>query len=146
MNEPQQYLRLVLQGVEYLLPSTAGFSIEQRDTLTLNRSSDSDVTAWRTVRTGRWPAYSLDAELRVTKRDDWQRAVFIDALPKAVGLIVDEVQMLPRAETQVAPFVPLGAPVLKRGHVFAGAWVTGKRVILVFDPNVLVAYLQSLGE
>jgi len=59
---------------------------------------------------------------------------------------VDEVQLLPRADTIVTPFTPLGHPPTRLGHLFAGAWVTGNRLMLVFDPKAIVAYLQGLGE
>jgi len=84
--------------------------------------------------------------LRVTRHPDWHRAVFLDALPHAVGLVVDEVQLLPRAETTVTPFTPLGLPPTRLGHLFSGAWVMGHRLMLVFDPQAFVAYLQSLGD
>jgi hypothetical protein len=80
------------------------------------------------------------------RHNNWQRAVFLDAAPHAVGLVVDEVQLLPRSETVVSPFTPLGLAPTRMGHLFAGAWVTGNRVMLVFDPKAFVAYLQSLGD
>jgi hypothetical protein len=94
----------------------------------------------------RVPAYCLDAALRVSRHARWQRAVFLDAAPQAVGLVADEVELLPRAETVIAPFIPPGSPPTRVGPLFSGAWVTGNRVVLVFDPPALVAYLQSLGE
>lgn len=146
MADPNQYLRLQLGSTSYLLPSVSGFTIEQRENLITNKSPDGNVAAWRSVRAARLPAYSLDAMLRVTRHHHWHRAVFLDAAPQAVGLVVDEVQLLPRAETTVSPFTPLGLPPTRLGHLFSGAWVTGNRVMLVFEPKAFVAYLQSLGE
>lgn len=146
MADPNQYLRMQLDGVSYLLPSVAGFTIEQRENLVTNKSPDGNVAAWRSVRSTRLPAYCLDANLRVTRHQQWHRAVFLDAKPQAVGLVAVEVQLLPRAETVISPFTPLGLPPTRAGHLFSGAWVTGNRVILVFNPAALTSYLQSLGE
>lgn len=146
MSDTNQYLSLELGSAIFLLPNGSGFTIEQRENLIANKSSDGNVAAWRSVHSKRMPAYCLDASLRVTRHQHWHRAVFLDASPHAVGLVVDDVELLPRAETTVAPFTPLGPPPTRVGHLFSGGWVTGHRVILVFDPPALVAYLQGLGE
>lgn len=145
MADPNQYLRLQLRETSYLLPSTAGFTIEQRENLTLNKSPEGNVAAWQQARSARLPAYCLDGMLRATRHRDWQRAVFLDAVPHAVGLVVDEVQLLPRSETTITPFVPLGPPATRVGHLFSGAWVTANRIVLAFDQKALIAYLQTLG-
>lgn len=145
MTDPHQFLRLDLGGMHFLLPSVMRYTIEQRDSLIPNTEPGSPVTAWRAVRTDRWPAYCLDQQLRLSRRDDWQRAVFLEAAPSTIGLIVDDVQMLPRADMTIAPFTPLGAPPTRHGHLFSGAWVSERRVTLVFEPQALIAYLQSLG-
>ena len=146
MTETNQYLRLQLGDTSYLLPSGSGFTIEQRENLVNNKSPEGNVAAWRVVQAARFPAYCLDATLRVNRRHHWHRAVFLDSLPHAVGLAVDEVQLLPRAETVISPFTPPGLPPTRLGHLFSGAWVTGHRAMLVFEPKALAAYLQSLGE
>lgn len=146
MAESKQYLRLTFGGASWLLPNTAGYTIEQRENMTLNTVRDGRVSAWRTTRSNRWPAYALDDGFKVTRRDGWERAVFIEAAPHAIGVIVDEVQLLPRTQTQAAPFSPLGAPATRAGHLFAGAWVTEQQVMLVLEPRAFVVYLQGLGE
>lgn len=145
MNDPKQYLRLSFGGGTYLLPSTAGYTIEQRENLTANTSS-SNVCAWRSVRGSRWPAYALDDNFQPVRRDDWERAVFVEALPHAYGVIVDDVHLLPRSQMQVSPFSPLGPAPTRAGHLFSGAWVTDTEVILVFEPKTLVAFLQGLDD
>ena len=146
MTDPHQYMRLQLGDTGYLLPSMSGFTIEQRENLITNKSPEGNVAAWRVVKNTRLPAYVLDAALRVARHSHWHRAVFLEASPHAVGLVVDEVQLLPRAETVITPFVPLGLPPTRLGHLFSGAWISGHRAILVFEPKALIAYLQSLGE
>lgn len=146
MADPKQYLRLNFSGGAYLLPSTAGYTIEQRDSLQLNDNTGSRVSAWRTVRASRWPAYALDADFRPIRRNEWQRAVFVEALPYAIGIIVDDVHLLPRQQAQVTPFTPLGQKPTRAGHIFTGAWVTERELMLVLDPQALVVFLQGLGD
>jgi len=146
MADPNQFLRLQLGKVSYLLSSTAGFTIEQRESLITNKSAEGNAVAWRDTRGKRWPAYCLDSDLRVVRHQNWHRAVFLEATPHAVGIVVDEVQLLPRAETVVSPFTPIGLPPTRQGHLFSGAWVTGHRVVLVLEPKAFVAYLQSLQD
>ena len=146
MADPNQYLRLQLGETSYLLPSASGFTIEQREHLVISKSSEGNVAAWQSLRSQKLPAYCLDGMLRVARHDDWHRAVFLEATPHAVGLVVNEVQLVPRSETVVSPFTPLGLAPTRQGHLFSGAWVTGNRIVLVFDPKAFVAYLQSLGE
>jgi hypothetical protein len=143
---PQQYLRLQIGGVNYLLPGTQRYTVEQRDSLLPNPDANSHVSAWRSVKSARWPAYCLDGNLKLRKRDDWQRAVFLEAAPTAVGLIVEEVQLLARGDTAMAMFTPLGPVATSAGHLFTGAWVSGRKVMLLFEPGALIAYLRSLGD
>lgn len=147
MAQPEhQFLRLVIGGSAFLLPSLMRYTIEQREALADNSAARSPVAAWRTVRGTRWPAYSLGSDLMARAPGDWHRAVFLEARPQNVGIIVDEVQMLPRGETAVANFTPLGPAPTRFGHLFNGAWVSGREVTLVFEPTALIGYLQSLGE
>jgi hypothetical protein len=146
VTDPHQYMRLRLGDTSFLLPSSSGFTIEQRENLITNKSPEGNVAAWRVVQNTRFPAYCLDATLRVNRQHLWHRAVFLDTTPPPVGLAVDEVQLLPRAETVISPFTPLGLAPTRLGHLFSGAWVAGHGAMLVFEPKALAAYLQSLGE
>jgi len=146
LAEQTQYLRLELQGRKYLLPSVSGYTIEPREALAAHRAPGSHVSAWKSARNGRWAAYALDADLKPMRSDSWQRAVFLEAAPRAVGLACDEVQLLPRSQTQVSPFTPPGPCTLRTGHLFMGAWLVSDSVVLVLNPRALAVYLQSLGE
>jgi len=146
LADPTQYLRLQLGKSSYLLPSTMAFTIEKREQLIVNTSDEGNVAAWQSVRSVRLPAYCLDGQLRVTRQSNWQRAIFLEASPHAIGLVVDEVQLLPRAETAIVPFTPPGLPPTRQGHLFSGASVMGHRIVLVLDPKAFVAYLQNLGD
>jgi hypothetical protein len=145
--DSNQYLRLVIGGTSFLLPSVLRYTIEQRDGLVPNDAPGGPVAAWRAIKGGRWPAYALDGGLRVTRPNaSWQRALFLEATPTStVGLVIDEVQLLARGDVQVVNFMPPGPAPTRNGHLFAGAWVHDGGVTLVFEPRALIAYLQGLG-
>ncbi|HEX9811115.1 MAG TPA: hypothetical protein VGA88_03395 [Burkholderiales bacterium] len=144
MADSSQYLCLIVDQAEYLLPSNASVAIEQRDALTAERGLGA-VVAWRQTRQGRWPAFGLNAFFQVSRPAHWQRAVFLDGGTDAVGLVADEVRLLGRTDAHVVPFAPLGPPPTRFGHLFNAAWVDGQSVTLVLDPRSLVGYLRSLG-
>lgn len=145
MTDNRQYLRIGLMGVDYLLPGSAGFTIEKREDLEAGEPG-SLVAAARVLPNGaRVPAYSLDAGLNPFPRHGWQRAVFIQGSP-AAGLVADEVELLSPAEVHVERFRPLGRPVTRAGHLFSGAWVlAGAAPVLMFEPRALLAFLGQLG-
>lgn len=145
MAKAKQYLRVQIGEALFLLPGASGYAVEQRENLS-TAGTTAPVVAWRTVRNRRLPAYALDAGLKPVKRSNWQRAVFIESAPgDGAGFVVDDVHMLAEEDVTVASFEPLGAAPTPAGHVFGGAWLADKRVMLVFEPRALVAYLQSLG-
>src|SRR5262245_21399644 len=113
MAEPKQYLRMSFAGSTLLLPSTSGYTIEQRENMMVNNSPAGSVAAWRTVRGSRWPAFVLDEDFKPMRSDAWERAVFIEALPHAYGVMVDDVHLLPRSQMQVTQFTPLGASPIR---------------------------------
>lgn len=146
MVDNKQYLRIGLQGVDYLLPNSTSYVIEKREQLELNDNADALIAAWQVTPGGRTPAYSLDADLNPLARHAWQRAVFLQAGGHAWGLVADELQLLPRDEVRVEPFTPLGQAPTASGHLFGGAWVrAGHLPVLVFEPRGLVGYLMQLG-
>lgn len=145
MADSGQYLCLIVDDAEYLLPSAASLAIEQRDALTPDNGLGA-VVAWRQTRQGRWPAYGVNASFQVSRPRRWQRAVFLDAGSTSVGLVADDVRLLNRANMRVVPFTPLGAPPTRTGHLFNAAWVGDRGVTLVLDPLNLVGFLRSLGS
>lgn len=144
MADSSQYLCLILDQAEYLLPSIASVAIEQRDAL-MPENGLGAVVAWRQTRQGRWPAFGLNASLQVSRPAHWQRAVFLNSGAEAVGLVANDVRLLGRTDLHVVAFAPLGPPPTRFGHLFNGAWVDGQSVTLVLDPRSLVGYLRSLG-
>ena len=146
MTDGHQYLRLSLQHMDYLLPSEASVSIEQRDHLLPADADDGVVSAWRGAHNQRWPAFYLDGGLMPAQSDAWQRAIFIDGLPHPLGLIADEIQLLPRAEVHIEPFTPLGPPPSPAGPLFAGAWIRNSELVMVLDPKGLIGYLTQIWK
>jgi len=139
----RQYLRLKMDGAVFLLPSTASLAIEKREGLT--SSSDSTlVAAWRETSSDRWPAYNLDSQLQPAPGDSWSRAVYLNATPHPIGLVADEVQLVPTDLLQIVPFHPPGPAPTTFGHMFNGAHIEGDDVYLVLEPNALITYLASL--
>jgi hypothetical protein len=139
----RQYLRLKIDETSFLLPSTASLAIEKREGL--SSSTDSRlVAAWRQTSKGRWPAYSLDKELQPAPRDRWSRAVYLNATPNPVGLVTDEIQLIPTDQLHIVPFHPPGPAPTNVGHIFNAAHVDGDDMLMVLEPNAFTAYLLSL--
>ncbi len=145
MAGPEQYLRVAFAGLEFLLPSSASFAIEQRDGLIVNDSGAGSAVAWWETRGKRLPAYHLDGELNPVRNDNWQRAVFLNAQPQPIGLAANEIQLLTRADVRVEPFHPLGQAPTRGGQLFTAAWIQGAEVTLVFEPHALATYLLTAG-
>jgi len=139
-----QYLRIQIDQAEYFLPSGTSVAIEKREALVPD-TSGSIVSAWRQTAAGRWPAYCVDDELIPSLRQDWIRAVFVQAQPHPVGIIGDEIQLVNVDPLDVAPFTPLGPPATSAGHIFVGAYVRKDSVSMIINPQALVAYLTALG-
>lgn len=140
MADSSAYLRLVIDGTDYLLPGAASVAIEQRDKLTPEPGAG-PIVAWRETRAGRWPAYGLTRAFEFSRPGKWQRAVFLAAAPHPIGVVAEEVQLLGRVEMHIAPFAPLGAPPTPFGHFFNAAWVDGSHVTFVIDPRAVAGFL-----
>lgn len=147
MAANKQYLRIGLLGTDYLLPNNTSYTIEKREQLEINDAPGASIAAWQVTPAGRTPAYSLDADLNPLHRHAWQRAVFFKSGPQSLGLVADELQLMPVGEVRVEPFAPLGPPPSVAGHLFGGAWVrAGHTPVLVFELNALIAHLYRMGD
>jgi hypothetical protein len=145
LAESRQFLRIGLMGVDYLLPNNTSYVIEKREHLEINDTAGALIAAWQAARTGRAPAYSVDANLDPLPRHSWQRAVFFQAGGRTLGLIADELQLLGREDVRVEPFTPPGPAPTPAGHLLGGAWVrAGQTPVLVFQPAALADYLMRL--
>jgi hypothetical protein len=140
----KQFLRIQIDKAEYYLPSGTSVAIEKRESLVVDNSR-SIVSAWRQSPSGRWPAYCVDEELIPSLRQDWVRAVFVQAQPHPVGIIGDEIQLVAVDALDVTPFTPLGPPATSAGHLFSAAIVRKDQVSMILEPQALVSYLTALG-
>jgi hypothetical protein len=145
LADSNQYLRLTLEDKHYLMPSSASIAIEQRDSLVLD-SAKPPIVAWRQAHLERWPVFALDPSLRLGRSLGWQRAVFLQGRSYGIGFVVTDAHQLSRTDLPVVPFTPLGPAPTRFGHLFNAASIEGPNVTLVFDTNVLSAYLQGLGD
>lgn len=144
MAQDTQYFRIKIGDAIFLLHGTASLAVEKRDNMQANTGSGNAV-AWHADQSGNWPAYALDADLRLSQRDSWSHAVFITSVPHPVGLAADEIQLMADEEIVPEPFTPLGTWVPGVGRLFSNAWVYERRVYLVIDPGKFALYLQTLG-
>ncbi len=138
-----QYLRLVIGGAGFLLPSSASLAIEPMDQLTAD-ADHPHIVAWRVVRPDRWPVFHLEADLQSRATGSWSKAVFIDAKPFPVGFAVADLLLLPR-EFRVEPFNPPGAAPTPLGPIFSGASVQEEGILFLLEPLAFAAYLKQLG-
>ncbi|GMQ91576.1 MAG: hypothetical protein BMS9Abin11_0885 [Gammaproteobacteria bacterium] len=145
MADSNQYLRLTLTDRNFLLPSTASLAIEQKDSIQLGAQPHGSIIGHRNVGGSKWPVLLLSSELQGDTSAAWTRAVFVGNAIHAVGIAVNEVMLLPRQDTEVEPFNPVGPPPTSAGHIFSGAWIHEGRVVLVLDPKGLSGYLQTLA-
>ncbi len=146
MAGSEQFLLISFAGQGFLLSSSASFAIEKRESLAVNGSgAGSAVASWET-RGKRLPVYHLDRDLKPVRNDDWQHAVFLNALPHPVGLAANEIQLLARTDMRVEPYHPLGLAPTRGGQLFSAAWVQGAEITLVFDPQTLATYLLAVKE
>ena len=145
MQKSEQFLRFVLGGTPYLLPSGSSLAIEKRDSLVSNDTGRGGACAWRSVGSERWPVYCLDADLRVARSGEWEEAIFLPGSPHAVGLAAQGVQLLPAGEVSLVPFRPIGPAPTRAGHLFNTAWVRNAQVTLVFDAGTLAQFLLGFG-
>lgn len=146
MTGSEKYLLIAFAGQAFLLPSSASFAIEQREVLVVNDSGAGSVVAWWETSGKRLPVYHLDADLKFVRNDDWQRAVFLNAQPRPIGLAANEIHLLTHADVRVEPFHPLGQAPTRGGQLFSAAWVQGTEVTLVFEPRALATYLLTVKE
>ncbi|HUW98816.1 MAG TPA: hypothetical protein VMV40_08260 [Acidiferrobacter sp.] len=141
----RHYLELQFAGRTFLLPNTSDLLIEPRENMHIERKGQ--AAALRVVQGVASPAYILDADLRPIMESQWTRAVFLGVNSgRLVGLLIDDLRLLPADTLRIEPFTPLG-PVPKTGyHLFDAAAMATSTLTLVFSSVGLAAYLQAQGD
>ena len=71
--------------------------------------------------------------------------MYLSATPNPIGLVTDEVQLIPTDKLQIVPFHPPGPLPTSIGPLFNGAHVDKDKVLLVLEPNAFTSYLIGLG-
>ncbi len=138
----RHYLELKFAGHTFLMPNTPDVSIEPRENMQLDQKAR--AAAIRSLQGVLWLAYILDADLQPTANGAWTRAVFLNARSnRPVGLLVDDLRLLPADALRIEPFTPLGPAPVKGQHLFYAAAIQASALTLVFAPAALTAYLQA---
>lgn len=138
----RHYLELKFAGHTFLMPNTPDVSIEPRENMQIERRGR--AAAIRSLQGVLWLAYILDGDLRPVTDGVWTRAVFLNARAKSpVGLLVDDLRLLPADSLRIEAFTPLGPAPVSGQHLFHAAAMRGSTLTLVFAPTSLTAYLQA---
>lgn len=141
-SNARHYLELKFAGCTFLMPNTPDVSIEPRENMQVERRGR--AAAVRSLQGALWLAYILDGDLRPTTGGTWTRAVFLNARAKRpVGLLVDDLRLLPADTLRIEAFTPLGPAPASGQHLFHAAAMQASTVTLVFAPAALTAYLQA---
>lgn len=138
----RHYLELKFGGQNFLMPNGPDVSIEPRENMQLEQKGR--AAACRTLNGVFWLAYILDADLKPVADGTWTRAVFLNAHSnRPVGLLVDDLKLLPADTLRIEAFTPLGPAPVRGQHLFPAAAIQGSALTLVFAPAALTAYLQA---
>jgi len=143
MTTPRHYLETKFAGRVFLMPNTLDLLIEPRENMLVERKGR--AAALRSVQGLVSPAYALDADLQPLTESAWTRAVFLGtAAGRLIGLLVDDLRLVPTAELRIEPFTPLGGVPKTGYHLFDAAAMQASTLTLVFAPAGLTAYLQAM--
>ena len=142
MTTLRHYLEVRFAGQTFLLPNAPDLLVEPRENMQLERKGQ--AAASRNVQGVVWLAYALDANMQPLPESAWTRAIFLNvASRQPVGLLVDDLKLLPVDGLRIEPFIPLG-PVPQTGHhLFNAAAMQTATPTLIFAPVGLAAYLQA---
>ncbi len=144
MTDLRHYLELRFAGQVFLMPNGSDISVEPRENMQLEQRGR--AAALRTVQGESWLAYALGPDWSPRPDAPWTRAVFLNnGASQPVGVLVDDLKLLPVGSMRIEPFTPLGPAPVPGRHLFPAAAVGGGAPILVISPEGLATYLRSLG-
>lgn len=141
MTDIKHYLEIVLDGATFLLPHVPGIQVEVRENMQVEAIGV--VAARRHVQGAAWPALALDRNLMPCLDSPWTRAVFLPPNERPVGLLINDMKLVPADSLRIEPFIPLGARAPGDPLVFDAAAMTGRGLTLVFSPPGLTHYLLA---
>lgn len=141
MTDIKHYLQVAFDGSTFLLPHVPGLQVEVRENMQIEAAGV--VAARRYVQGAAWPALALDRALMPCRDSPWTRAVFLHAGEQPIGLLVDDMTLLPLDSLRIEPFIPLGLRASDGPPVFGAAAMTDGGLTLVFSPPGLAHYLLA---
>ena len=143
MTDLRHYLQLRFAGQVFLMPNLPDILVEPRENMQVERNGR--AAAQRTVQGVSWLAYALGPDWAPLPESGWTRAVFLGVgTARPVGLLVDELHLLPAGDLRIAPFTPLGPAPVPGRHLFPGAAVGRNDLTLVLATDAVASYLRAL--
>ena len=136
----RHYIELRFADRLYLMANVPQLVVEPRENLLIEPTGR--AAAQRVVQGVSWPAYALDAALEPVAQSPWTRAIFLNSTERGVGILVDEMRLVPVDRLRIEPFVPLGPPPPGGQPVFDAAAMQQAGLTLVFSVSGLVAHLR----
>lgn len=137
----RHYVELRFSGCTFLLPNVPNLLVEPYENMRVEPHGK--VGAYRSVQGAHWPAFSLNAALQPVLGVPWTRAVFLTTTGRPVGLLVEDLKLVPTDSLRLEPYMPLGPQPLGSVHVFDKAAMHARGLTLVFSPSGLAAYLLA---
>ncbi len=143
MNPPgapiRHYIELRMGSSTFFLANTPLLVIEPRENMLVKPVGL--AAAQRVVQGVAWPAFSLDADMEPVADAPWTRAIFLNTAEHGVGILVDDLRLVPVDHLRVEPFFPLG-PLPPGGEpLFDAAAMETGTLTLVFSTRGLIAHL-----
>ncbi len=138
----RHYLEIRFDGRTFLIPNAPDLLIEPRENM--QDEPRGTAAATRVVQGAVWPAYALDADLKARLDAPWTRAVFLNSTAaRPVGLLVEDLKLLPVDSLRIEPFTPLGPSPKTGRHLFDAAAMQPGGLTLVFATAGLISRLQN---
>jgi len=151
MTALRHYLECSFAHHRFLIPNDSDLLVESRENMQIEKKGRAAAT--RRVQGALWRAYALDGEFKPVLESGWTRAVFLETHDsRPVGLLVDDLNVLPVDTLRIEPFTALGPAPVPGHHLFQAAAMSPRGLTLVLTPSVLALYLRlqegdyGLGE
>lgn len=142
MTALRHYLEFGFAGHRFLLPNNPDLLIEPRENMEIEGRGS--AAALRRVQGVTWLAYALGPDFSPVRESLWTRAVFLEThARRPVGLLVDDVRLVPVDALRIEPFTPLGPAPVSGQHLFQAAAMGAQSLTLVMAPVALAIYLRA---
>ncbi|WP_298136619.1 hypothetical protein [Acidiferrobacter sp.] len=143
MTDVRHYLQLRFSGQVFLMPNLPDIVVEPRENMLVEPKGQ--AAARRSVQGASWVAYALGPDWTPVPEGPWTRAVFLGIHgARPVGLLVDDLKLLPAIGLRIEPFTPLGPAPVPGRNLFPGVEMRQGNPTLVLAADVLASYLHAL--